>query len=73
MLTKILISFGTTWGQKSFSYKIGAPALTSRNFKEKDFEQVVEFIHRAVQIALDVKSKAGILKKIHIYFLKTYF
>lgn len=39
---------------------LGAPALTSRNFKEKDFEQVVEFIHRAVEIALQAKTKAGI-------------
>lgn len=43
----------------------GAPALTSRNFKEKDFEQVVEFIHRAVEIALQAKSKSGML----IHFL----
>ena len=26
--------------------RLGAPALTSRNLLEADFEQVVEFIHR---------------------------
>jgi len=39
--------------------RLGAPALTSRNFKEEDFEQVIEFIDRAVQIALEVKPRAG--------------
>ncbi len=28
--------------------RLGAPALTSRNFKEEDFEKVVEFIHRGL-------------------------
>lgn len=30
--------------------RMGSPALTSRGFVEKDFEQVAEFVHRAVQI-----------------------
>jgi glycine/serine hydroxymethyltransferase len=30
--------------------RMGSPALTSRGFIEKDFEQVAEFVHRAVQI-----------------------
>lgn len=37
----------------------GAPALTSRQFKEADFEKVVEFIDEGIQIALDVKKKTG--------------
>jgi glycine/serine hydroxymethyltransferase len=37
----------------------GAPALTSRNFKEKDFETVVEMLDRAVKIASAVKAKCG--------------
>ncbi|GIY43246.1 hypothetical protein CEXT_517821, partial [Caerostris extrusa] len=48
-----------------------APALTSRNFKEKDFEQVVVFIHRAVEIALDVKTKAGKTVKEFKAYLET--
>lgn len=39
--------------------RLGAPALTSRQFKEKDFEVVVVFIDRAIVIALDAKKKAG--------------
>lgn len=37
----------------------GTPALTSRQFKETDFEKVVEFIDEGIQIALDVKKKTG--------------
>ncbi|CAL1274457.1 unnamed protein product [Larinioides sclopetarius] len=60
--TNITANKNTCPGDKSAlvpgGVRLGAPALTSRNFKEKDFEQVVEFIHRAVEIALSVKSKA---------------
>lgn len=37
----------------------GTPALTSRQFKEADFEKVVGFIDEGIQIALDVKKKTG--------------
>ena len=33
--------------------RIGTPALTTRGFGEAEFEQVAEFIHRAVEIAKD--------------------
>lgn len=36
--------------------RIGTPALTTRGFKEADFEAVAEFIHRAVLIAQDLKA-----------------
>ncbi|XP_074593348.1 serine hydroxymethyl transferase isoform X2 [Brevipalpus obovatus] len=39
--------------------RLGAPALTTRNLKEQDFEKVVEFIDEGVNIALRVKPKAG--------------
>ncbi|XP_071452212.1 serine hydroxymethyltransferase, mitochondrial-like isoform X2 [Hetaerina americana] len=39
--------------------RLGAPALTSRNFKEKDFEQVVEFFDHAMSIVADVKAASG--------------
>lgn len=38
---------------------LGAPALTSRQFKEDDFVQVVEFLDEGFKIALDVKKKTG--------------
>lgn len=37
----------------------GTPALTSRQFKEADFEKVVDFIDEGIQMALDVKKKTG--------------
>jgi len=36
--------------------RMGAPALTSRGFMEKDFSQVAEFFDRAVAIAVDLKN-----------------
>lgn len=39
--------------------RIGTPALTSRGFKEKDFEQVGEFLHRGVEIGLSIQQKTG--------------
>ena len=36
--------------------RIGTPALTTRGFKEADFEQVAEFIHRGVILARDLKA-----------------
>jgi len=41
---------------------LGAPALTSRGFDEKDFEKVIVFLDQAVAIAADVKSKTDKLK-----------
>jgi glycine hydroxymethyltransferase len=38
---------------------IGAPALTSRQFKEADFIKVVELLDRGVAIAAEAKSKSG--------------
>jgi glycine hydroxymethyltransferase len=39
--------------------RMGSPALTSRGFVESDFEQVAEFVDRAVSIAADIKKKSG--------------
>lgn len=39
---------------------LGAPALTSRQFKEADFEKVVDFIDKGIAIASDVKKKTGL-------------
>ncbi|CAG8617320.1 9987_t:CDS:2 [Dentiscutata erythropus] len=39
--------------------RIGTPALTSRSFKEEDFVKVAEYLHRVVQIAVQVQEKAG--------------
>ena len=36
--------------------RIGAPALTTRGFSEKDFEAVAALLHRALQIAVSVNA-----------------
>ncbi len=39
--------------------RIGAAAITSRSMVEKDAEQVAEFLHRVIQISLDLQKEAG--------------
>ncbi|KAK8560785.1 hypothetical protein V6N13_026220 [Hibiscus sabdariffa] len=41
----------------------GTPAMTSRGLVEKDFEQIGEFLHRAVTITLDIQKQYGKLLK----------
>lgn len=49
-LASIAANKNTCPGDKSAlrpgGMRLGSPALTTRNFTESDFEQVVEFIHR---------------------------
>lgn len=42
---------------------IGAPAMTSRGLVEKDFEQIAEFLYRAVTITLNIQKEYGKLLK----------
>ncbi|KAK4002737.1 hypothetical protein OUZ56_004542 [Daphnia magna] len=64
--TSISLNKNTCPGDKSAmtpgGLRLGAPALTSRGFVEKDFEQMVEFFHRAMEIAAGVKQKTSKLK-----------
>jgi len=39
--------------------RLGTPALTTRGFKESDFEKVAEFLHRGAKICSDIKAKTG--------------
>lgn len=39
--------------------RIGTPALTSRGFKEEDFVQVAEFLHRAIELCQSIQSVSG--------------
>lgn len=41
----------------------GTPAMTSRGLVEKDFEQIAEFLHRAVTVTLDIQKQHGKLLK----------
>lgn len=36
--------------------RIGAPAMTTRGFTEKEFIAVADFVHEGVQIAMDAKQ-----------------
>merc|ERR1712178_341385 len=47
--------------------RIGAPAMTSRGLKEEDFKQVGDFLHRGIQLTLEVQKGSG--KKL-VDFLK---
>merc|ERR1719472_253045 len=47
--------------------RIGAPAMTSRGLKEAEFEEIGEFLHKGLQMALEIQSKSG--KKL-VDFLK---
>jgi len=50
--------------------RLGTPALTSRNFKEEDFERVAQFLDLAVKIALQVKGKTEKLKDFKEFLTK---
>jgi glycine hydroxymethyltransferase len=42
--------------------RLGTPAMTTRGFVEKDFEEVVEFMERGVEIARKIKKECGSTK-----------
>ncbi|XP_072597915.1 serine hydroxymethyltransferase, mitochondrial isoform X1 [Vulpes vulpes] len=50
--------------------RLGAPALTSRQFREDDFRRVVDFIDEGVQIGLEVKNKTAKLQDFKSFLLK---
>lgn len=73
-LVSITANKNTCPGDKSAltpgGLRLGAPALTSRQFKEADFEKVVEFIDEGIQIAQDVKKKTGNLTGFKSFLLE---
>ncbi|ELU01860.1 hypothetical protein CAPTEDRAFT_151243 [Capitella teleta] len=72
-LCSITVNKNTCPGDKSAlvpgGLRLGAPALTTRGMKEKDFEAVVGFIDEAVQIAQGVKAQTGNLKEFKAFLL----
>ncbi|XP_054253069.1 serine hydroxymethyltransferase, mitochondrial [Indicator indicator] len=50
--------------------RLGAPALTSRHFREEDFQKVVAFIDEGINLALDVKSKTSKLQDFKSFLLQ---
>jgi len=35
--------------------RVGAPAMTTRGFKEQEFAQIVDFIDRAIKVAAEIQ------------------
>ncbi|XP_041095199.1 serine hydroxymethyltransferase, mitochondrial-like [Polyodon spathula] len=72
-LVSITANKNTCAGDKSAltpgGLRLGAPALTSRHFKEADFEQVVDFMDEGFKIALDVKKKTAKLQDFKNFLL----
>ena len=65
LLEKVEISTNknTIYGDTSALFpggiRLGTPAMTSRGLKETDFEKVAEFLHKAVQISLQIIEAVG--------------
>lgn len=66
-LCYITVNKNTVPGDKSAmtpgGLRLGAPALTSRGFKETEFERVVEMLDKGVGIALEVQKETKTLKE----------
>ncbi|KAF7724758.1 Cytochrome B translational activator protein cbs2 [Apophysomyces ossiformis] len=62
-LVNIAANKNTVPGDKSAlipgGLRVGTPAMTSRGLKEEDFEKIVDFIDRAVNIAAEEKAKVS--------------
>ncbi|XP_002740742.1 serine hydroxymethyltransferase, mitochondrial-like [Saccoglossus kowalevskii] len=73
-LCSITVNKNTTPGDKSAlnpgGLRLGAPALTSRGFKESDFREVAGFLDRGVKITHDAKQKTGKLKEFREFIMK---
>ena len=59
----ILVNKNSCPGDKSAlrpgGLRVGTPALTSRNFKVKEFEKVAEYLHQGVQLGLEIIKTTG--------------
>ncbi|KAK4268166.1 hypothetical protein QN277_024855 [Acacia crassicarpa] len=55
--------FGDSSALAPGGVRIGAPAMTSRGLLEKDFEQIAEFLQRAVSLTLEIQKEHGKLLK----------
>lgn len=53
---------GDKSAMKPSGLRLGAPAMTSRNFKEEEFKKVIEMLDKGVDIALDAQDKSKTLK-----------
>jgi len=52
--------------------RLGTPALTTRGLKEKDIEQVVQYLHQGLQLAREIKAASpGVLLKDFLATMQT--
>jgi glycine hydroxymethyltransferase len=62
-LVNIAANKNTVPGDKSAlipsGLRVGTPAMTSRGFGKQDFDQVAEFLDRAVQITIGLKKEVA--------------
>eukprot|EP01089_Gocevia_fonbrunei_P022409 TRINITY_DN905_c0_g4_i1.p1 TRINITY_DN905_c0_g4~~TRINITY_DN905_c0_g4_i1.p1 ORF type:complete len:482 (+),score=96.13 TRINITY_DN905_c0_g4_i1:37-1482(+) len=47
--------------------RIGTPALTTRGFKEKDFEKVAEYLHKGIQLTQKINAEEGNSKSLKTF------
>jgi len=73
-LCSITLNKNTTPKDKSAlnpsGVRLGTPALTSRGFKEEDFEKVADFLDAAADIASDAKAKTKKLVDYRAFLLE---
>jgi glycine hydroxymethyltransferase len=73
-LANITVNKNSVYGDTSAlapgGVRLGAPALTSRGFKEEDFVKVAEFLDRGCKIALQIQEKSGKMLKDFLPALK---
>jgi len=73
-LSSITLNKNTTPKDKSAlnpsGVRLGAPALTSRGFKEEDFQKVADFLDTAADIAIDAKAQTKKLADYRAFLLE---
>jgi glycine hydroxymethyltransferase len=66
-LAAIYVNKNSIYGDKSAltpgGIRLGSPCLTSRGFQTKHFEQIGDFVHRAIDIAQRLQTETGSLLK----------
>ncbi|KAK7092739.1 serine hydroxymethyltransferase, mitochondrial-like [Littorina saxatilis] len=71
----ITVNKNTCAGDKSAmipgGLRLGTPALTTRGFKEADFETVVELLDKGVKIAQNVMKQTKTLKEFKAYLVES--
>ncbi|XP_005098438.1 serine hydroxymethyltransferase, mitochondrial [Aplysia californica] len=70
----ITVNKNTCAGDKSAmipgGLRLGAPALTTRGFKESDFEQVVALLDKGVQLTLEAQKTTKTLREFKAFVLE---